>query len=673
MRNRLSDVHRVSLILLGVVVFSYGLFLRWFGLYGDDWIYLWNYHQFGAGSFVQFVAADRPFSAWIYVLTTAVLGEQVWLYHVLLLGLRWFSAVLFWWVLRIVWPEQRKQVVWAAVLFAVYPGFRQQPISVQFILHFSILDLFLLSVITMLLAVKKPQKYWTLTIASAVSALGIFSLEYFAGLELLRPVLLWLTVVKEGSDWKQKIRLVLKGWLPTLVVLMGFAIWRTLIFSFPTYGPNFLYQLQESPISAVKKLAVRIISDWKAVSYGAWRQVASLPEQNNDLLVYAVLVLTGVGLIYYLLTCQNRQDDKDSETVPLKLGEWPVAGLWVGGYALLAAGWPFWITLLPLDLSFPWDRATLPFMFGVSLLIAAGIDLTIRPRFQTVIVSVLVGLAIGSHYQNAVIYRDEWRELQNYFWQLTWRAPGLEPGTIVISDDIPLWRYSDNDLTPVLNWVYAPEQSTARQEYKYFDLSTRQESILPGLEKDLPVSHSYRNTTFKSTTSAILAVYYQPQGCLRVLGPEDFIVENPPYRLEEAQHLSDLSRIVLWPQESAVPPRVLGAEPEHGWCYAFQKADLARQREDWKGVVEIGNEAFSASLEANDPLEYLPFIEGYARAGDWDKALELSNEVQAVKLYRPDLCKTWSRIQDGAISGQDEAVAAQLRAGLGCKASQINE
>ena len=667
MRQKLSDVRWISLLLFGVVLLSYGIFIRWLGLYGDDWIYLWNFHQFGAGNYVQFVAVDRPFSAWIYILTSTVFGERVWLYHVLLVALRWLSAILVWWILRIVWPGKARQALWAALLFAVYPGFRQQPIAIQFILHFSVLDLFLFSVATMLLAVKRKQKYWTLTIASIVSALAIFSLEYFAGLELLRPVFLWLVLGEGAANWKQRLKLVMKGWLPTLLVLVGFAIWRTLIFSFPTYGPTLLYQFQESPTQTVKKLILRILTDWKSVSYGAWRQVMSLPGQKNDLLPYIVLVLAGFGLTYFFLNrLQHEEKDVPEESTSLKFGEWPMTGLLVGVFSLLIAGWPFWITLLPLDLAFPWDRSTLPFMFGVSLLLVVGLDMVIKPRFQVLLMSLLVGLAIGSHYQNTVVYREEWRELRNYFWQLAWRAPGLEPGTIIISDDIPLWRYSDNDLSPVLNWVYAPEQASYQQEYKYFDLSTREEPVLPGLEKDLVVMHSYRNTNFVSSTSDILAVYYSSSDCLRVLGPADYIAENPPSRLVEAQHLSDLRQIVLTQEEEARPPKVLGAEPDHGWCYSFEKADLARQREDWETIVELGNEAFSASLEANNPLEYLPFIEGYACVGQWDKALDLSEKVRAIKPYRSELCKTWSRIQE-VTGGENEAVIRDLRVGLGCK------
>ncbi|MCD4672489.1 MAG: hypothetical protein K8R77_07495, partial [Anaerolineaceae bacterium] len=73
----------LPLAFLGAVLLSFGIFIPLWGLYGDDWIYMWNYHQFGAGGFIDFVAVDRPFSAWIYMLSTPLFGETIWLYHLL--------------------------------------------------------------------------------------------------------------------------------------------------------------------------------------------------------------------------------------------------------------------------------------------------------------------------------------------------------------------------------------------------------------------------------------------------------------------------------------------------------------------------------------------------------------------------------------------------------------
>ncbi len=106
MRLGKMKLEPVPLALFVVVVLGYGIYIPWFGLYGDDWIYLWAYHLQGPLFFIDFVAIDRPFSAWIYILTSALFGENVWAYHALLMLLRWLSAVLLWWVFRLVWPEQ---------------------------------------------------------------------------------------------------------------------------------------------------------------------------------------------------------------------------------------------------------------------------------------------------------------------------------------------------------------------------------------------------------------------------------------------------------------------------------------------------------------------------------------------------------------------------------------
>ncbi len=129
MSQRVFSSRTVPLTLAGLVLLSYGLHIGWFGFYGDDWIYIYNYHVLGAGGFWEFVAVDRPFSAWVYVLTSSVFGESALPYHVFLLVLRWLGAVLVWWVLRLIWHGATQQASWVAMLFAVYPGFLQQPIA----------------------------------------------------------------------------------------------------------------------------------------------------------------------------------------------------------------------------------------------------------------------------------------------------------------------------------------------------------------------------------------------------------------------------------------------------------------------------------------------------------------------------------------------------------------
>jgi hypothetical protein len=39
--------------------------------------------------------------------------------------------------------------------------------------------------------------------------------------------------------------------------------------------------------------------------------------------------------------------------------------------------------------------------------------------------------------------------------------------------------------------------------------------------------------------------------------------------------------------------RFIRSEPEHGWCYFFESAELARSNGDWERVVGLGDKAFA--------------------------------------------------------------------------------
>jgi len=246
--------------------------------------------------------------------------------------------------------------------------------------------------------------------------------------------------------------------------------------------------------------------------------------------------------------------------------------------------------------------------------------------------------------------------------------PDLEKGTVVISDAIPLWRFSDNDLTPLVNWIYSPELETGEMDYKYFDMSTRVSSPLPGLEEDMPFSHGYRNTSFSGTTSDVLSIFYQAPGCMKVLDPKgDMLPVNVPETLLETLHLSHPDQIITDSPLPSVPPQILGAEPAHGWCYYYTKAALAQQAGDWEGIVEMGEAAKAAGHTAASGFgdEYLPFIEGYARMGDFDQALGLSNS--AAGEADPGLCNVWTRVEQSTDPDEDAAARIrELKEFLGC-------
>ena len=43
---------------------------------------------------------------------------------------------------------------------------------------------------------------------------------------------------------------------------------------------------------------------------------------------------------------------------------------------------------------------------------------------------------------------------------------------------------------------------------------------------------------------------------------------------------------------------MFGSEPPHLWCYYFEKADLARQLQDWQSVLQLEKQARARGLYA---------------------------------------------------------------------------
>ena len=121
-------------------------------------------------------------------------------------------------------------------------------------------------------------------------------------------------------------------------------------------------------------------------------------------------------------------------------------------------------------------------------------------------------------------------------------------------------------------------------------------------------------------------------------------------------------------ESSSQMPKPYDPEPIHEWCYAFQKADLARQFKQWDEVVSLGNAAFAEGLNPTDPAERFVFIEGYAHAGEWERAVELSmRSLSESESMSAPLCRLWERVaaETAEGPGRSEALSA-IQTTLAC-------
>jgi len=642
----------VPLTLLGFTILAFVPLMPFLGFYWDAWPYLWQYHVFGPSGYPAFVASDRPYSAFIFQILTWLFGTHAIYYHIFTMLCRWLSGWAFWWILQQVWPKNRVLNTYAAILFVLYPGFLQQPIALPYCHHFSHMALFLFSVGAMLAALHDRKRAWLYTLLALIAQLNIFSLEYFASLEFIRPFLIWVMLHDEIPDKKERFKKVLRTWAPYLLILAGFYFWRIFLFSFPTYEPKMLNELNQDFSTGILNLILQAFKDIATVTVGAFKNIFSFPKvaEVGYFATYGYWGMVAVSAIFsafILITVETRKDPAHDQDKSAIHGE--VLGVSV--LSLLFPGIIFWVTKLSVRIEFAWDRLTLAYMAGVALLFASLIFLILRKKkLRIVITTILLSLTVGFQFLNAMDFKHDWDSFKDFFWQLTWRIPDLKENTIVMTTLFPLKYYSDNSLTAPLNWIYDPESQDATLSYVFYFSDVRLKvGRLTALEKDLPVEQWYRSFSFSGNTTDTVVIRYDPPGCMQVLDlryANAGIIPNLT-ELEAAQiPLSNLDRIITSPEESKYPPlEIFGEEIEHGWCYYFEKADLARQTEDWDTVISLKKEADEKGLSPRNPSEWLPFFEAYVQTSQWEEAAALIHASLAVEdKYVPGILMTWDRI-----------------------------
>jgi hypothetical protein len=649
----------IPLALFVTSVLAYGLLIPWLGFYWDDWPYLWFTKTLGAEGFVDVFSHDRPFLAFLYSVNLPLLGSSPIVWQIFALVWRWLASLAFWWTIKLIWPHKPAQVFWASILFVVYPGFGQQWISVIYSGAFIILAAFICSLGLMLAAIRKVIPVWpAILIGVLLSGFNLFSTEYFFGLELIRPILIWLVIAETSSGFWLKLKRTVIWWMPFLIVLIAFAVWRAFFFVSANYSITAMESFTNTPQSTIWDMVIAFGSNVLNGGWLAWIQTFSPPNallfsstttQLFWLVVLATFIIS-LGYLWFLKTESSK--DPEEAAHPEK---WGITAILLGILSLLLGGIPFWIANLPLTLVFPWNRFTLALMFGSVLLVTGLIEVFIRTsRQKVIIIALLISLASGWQFYTANTFRREWEQARDFFWQLSWRVPGLKANTLLLTHEFPFKYYSDNSLTAPINWMYAPDFKGHDMPYMLNYLSVRLKNSLPSAKPNLIVEQSYRAMKFTGNTSDSLALYLPNIQCLKVMDPvftNAEMIPGLPFKMEPAIPISNLSLIELSPESPAMPPPQFHPEPEHTWCYYYQKADLARQMGDWELAARYGEEALSKGYIPDTATEWPVLIEAFGHVKNWKKAIDLTEQAYAtIPELRPGLCGIWDRIAENSVT-----------------------
>jgi len=665
--------------LLGLCIFSFGLLIPSLGFYWDDWPVLLTRHIQGLAGYWTFYQHDRPVSAWTYVVTIPLLGDNPIAWQLFTLALRWLTAVIFWFCLILLWPGRRREMALAASLFVIYPVFTQQFISVAYSQHWICYLLFAISLAAMVKGWRSPRWYWPLTTVGVSTALlGLMTMEYFAGLELVRPLLLWILASEGEGNTRKKLKIVLRHWLPYLVGLVVFFTWRFFLLNFPgeaANSPFLLYEMLRNPVSGGVHFLQLALQDFVYLFLPAWAKTVSPTEidltNRFALFSWAMAILAITGSYFFLRWYGRSTGEQDS---PSSTPGWAWTAVLLGISMILLGILPVWLTDRQVIVGMYSDRFALPAMMGTSLVIVGLLGVfEITWKKQILLVSLLVGLAVGQHLRIANDFRWARIQQERFYWQLYWRAPWIEPKTAIMAYAEILPKMGLYSTASGINLIYAGQKDSSALDYWFFSISRPFSYRMAELLHGSKIKNTFRNYTFETNPNNSLVVFYEPDkaDCLRVLTQADGLDPALQAEVVRALPITNLARIRPQPAPGRFPSEnIFGPEPDHGWCYFFEKADLARQLQDWQQVAALGDQArekgFSlANGQSNTPQEWLPFIEGYAHTGRWQDAGELSQSaLEKEPKMGPRLCELWDDLS-ARVSNNEEA--NRIQGVLHCK------
>ncbi|NMB89469.1 MAG: hypothetical protein GYA17_14010 [Chloroflexi bacterium] len=651
--------YTVPLALLLLCIGAFGILLPTLGYYWDDWAKILVSRLHGLSGYWAYYAEDRPYSAWTHIVFTAILGARPLAWQIFQFVLIWLSAWAMYWALSRLWPRMRWHAAAVALLFVVYPAFQQQPVSLTFHQQWLQYLFYLLSLGCMIQAVRRPERALAWTALSLLLAAGqLLVTEYFAPLELLRPLLLWLLVaqVRPGASLRQRLVDTLRRYAPYAVGILIYGVWRLFFIQLSgddPYKAETLYGLISQPIPTLANLARVMVQDSLSMLVSTWAPVFTTGRIDSFSLMNAMILVVsaalGVAVFVYLLRLEQEPYEDERK-------RWVVQAALVGLVAVFLGASPAWLTGREVVWDFHSDRYAMPALFGASLLWVACLEWIAPGRAQkAALLGLMIGLAGGYHLHTAADYRRIWQNQLSVYWQLYWRAPAVAPGTALMFEDEPFPNQGLFSTSAAINLLYPQPEDRQDLAYWVYVLKPRFEN--PDVDPlSLGFHTQFRTLVFNGGSPNVLLFSYNPglSQCVWLLSPDDVTDPTLSGLLKRYLPASNPALVSSDPAGWVPPADMFGAEPAHQWCYYYQKADLARQLGDWEQVAALQEEAHGKGYaievtESSEPREWMPFLEADLHLGRLEEANQLTSAIYAIDpVYQAQLCSIWQRASDGA-------------------------
>lgn len=654
-RAKLGLFSSGALLILVIAGIAYLPLVSQIGYLNDDWYLMYDMQVKDAGFFHEIFGIDRPGRALAMIPLFSLFGFDPFWYHLSAFLFRAFGGVFVYWTMRMLWGERRNLfALVTGMLFAIYPGFLSMPNAIDYQSH--ILGLFLatLSValtVRSVLTVERTQKI-LLIAGSILTGWGYLSqMEYFVGIEVFRfaciALLMWRT---QGENFRQKAGKIVSASLPFLLIAAGFLVWRLFFFESERRATDVGAQLSQflsSPMTGLWWLNY-LIQDFFTVTLVAWSlpmyQLA-FPMRLKDMAAGSALaIVAAAALLYGIRWVGGKSSEIDSGSDTGRMRETLFISLFTMAGGLIP------IILVNRHVTLPdYSRYSLIASIGAVMLLALLIEGIARRGTQIAVLGILVSIAALTHYGNTIRYAYETEATRNFWWQAAWRAPMIEEGVTLLASYPGSSLSEDYFIWGPANFIYYPEKQNNVPVVVKLPAAVLNGETVNKVLTNGSIETPLRRGNYLERDFGNILVMIQSRSdtCVRFIDGD--APELSPMDAERLVLVAPYSRLdaVITDGESPTPPvAVFGAEPERGWCYYYQKADLARQRGDWEQIPLLHKEALENGYYPNDSLEWMPFFQAYAMLDDVERLREMTRIIVSDKFLRVQACNNMTKFAE---------------------------
>ena len=645
------------------------------GYYRDDWYYMLDRSKGGPSVFPVMFSIDRPGRGPVLEAYYNIFGLQPLPYHVGAYAWRLLGGLAALWLFNLLWPRQRWAALVGALLFTIYPGYlwwvegvEYQPIVMSVALQVISIALTLQAIKTKRLAPKIAWLAGSILTGWAYLAL----VDYAIGMEVFR----FLCVLLAALRGQNTLSLAKKGWLALRVwavyaiIPVGFLIWKLFFFQNIRSDTSLRAQLgvfMRAPLQTGVVWVEHFIQSTLNVGILAWGTPFYLKfpllfgMQIGQVVIALALAAGAVACVIlagaWLNKVQRHEDTAETPDVepqadtPQAAGAaWQAEAVWIGLLGIMAGVAPVIIANRYIIFDYYSHYALPASLAAVTLAIGLVFYSSSKPA-RLAVICALVATAVLTHYAVSAQAVQEEQIVRNFWWQVTWRAPGgIQSGTTLIAYYPGINYGEDSDIVVgPANFIYYPQtESKLPVLYPLSVLnmtSYMPRDVLAGGPDSLV---DYRTHTMNIHYGQILAMSQPTEGaCVHI-----FDGNWPRYSFDENERMrliGQTSKIqnVLPPGSSAIQPPAIqfGTEPTRGWCYTYEKAELALQLGDYQQVSALGNETQAKNLQPADPVEWMPFVQAYAALGDQAKLILAAEKINTILPLKAQACTTLKTMQ----------------------------